>query len=79
MQTTVAQKARLLILVPLLLIGAARPTVSAEASCCGPITVRGRQLLSVLDGMNVESLWLAHEHTMLLNFFDYLKRRIPAK
>jgi len=43
-------------------IGAIRPTVSAEPSCCGPITAKGQQLLSVLNGMNVESLWLAHEH-----------------
>jgi len=41
--------------------GAMRPARSTEL-CCGPITERGRRLLSVLDGMNVESLWLAHEH-----------------
>jgi len=35
---------------------------SAEAPCCGPITPEGRKLVAVLDGMNVESLWLAHEH-----------------
>jgi hypothetical protein len=39
-----------------------RPASSAEPSCCGPITDQGRRLLSILDGMNVESLWLAHEH-----------------
>ena len=31
-------------------------------SCCGEITAAGRHLAGVLDGMNVESLWLAHEH-----------------
>ena len=40
-------------------VGAAR---AAEPSCCGPVTDQGRRLLAVLDGMNVETLWLAHEH-----------------
>jgi hypothetical protein len=31
-------------------------------SCCGEITAAGRRLAAILDGMNVESLWLAHEH-----------------
>ena len=62
MQTTLTPKARLLIFMLLLLVGTVRPTVSAEPSCCGPITTQGQRLLSVLDGMNVESLWLAHEH-----------------
>jgi hypothetical protein len=35
---------------------------AAETSCCGPISARGHRLLAVLDGMNVEALWLAHEH-----------------
>ncbi len=43
-------------------LGLSRPAQSIEPSCCGPITDQGRRLLSVLDGMNVESLWLAHEH-----------------
>jgi len=30
--------------------------------CCGPITAAGERLSDVLDSMNVESLWLAHEH-----------------
>lgn len=30
--------------------------------CCGPITPAGERLASTLDGMHVESLWLAHEH-----------------
>ena len=35
---------------------------AAEPSCCGPVSPDGRRLEAVLDGMNVESLWLAHEH-----------------
>jgi len=35
---------------------------AAEPSCCGPVSAGGSRLLGVLDGMNVESLWLAHEH-----------------
>ncbi len=34
----------------------------ADGSCCGPVTADGRRLLEILDGMNVEALWLAHEH-----------------
>jgi hypothetical protein len=30
--------------------------------CCGPITPAGERLAFALDGMNVESLWLAKEH-----------------
>ena len=37
-------------------------TALAEPSCCGPITPAGERLAAVLDGMNVESLWLAHQH-----------------
>lgn len=62
MPTTVPVKARLPILLLLASIGAVRPIASAEPSCCGPITTSGQRLLTVLDGMNVESLWLAHEH-----------------
>jgi hypothetical protein len=35
---------------------------AAEPSCCGPVSSEGRRLEAVLDGMNVDSLWLAHEH-----------------
>jgi hypothetical protein len=35
---------------------------AAEAPCCGPISAAGQRLEVVLDGMHVESLWLAHEH-----------------
>jgi hypothetical protein len=33
-----------------------------HAPCCGPITPAGERLATVLDGMDVESKWLAHEH-----------------
>ncbi|MCC6364299.1 MAG: hypothetical protein IT165_12300 [Bryobacterales bacterium] len=62
MQASGDLKIRLLMLLVLVAPGAVRPALSAEASCCGPISEQGRRLLSVLDGMNVESLWLAHEH-----------------
>lgn len=62
MQTTPTPNIRLLIVVLSVLLGAIRPAFSAEPSCCGPITEQGKRLLSVLDGMHVESLWLAHEH-----------------
>ncbi|HEY1541860.1 MAG TPA: hypothetical protein VGG01_05580 [Xanthobacteraceae bacterium] len=39
---------------------AATPAFGDEP-CCGPITAAGHKLTALLDGMNVESLWLAHE------------------
>lgn len=42
-----------------------RPGVVAAAAhepCCGPITAAGERLSLTLDGMNVEQLWLVHEH-----------------
>jgi hypothetical protein len=33
-----------------------------HAACCGPVTAAGDHLSDVLDSMNVESLWLVHEH-----------------
>jgi len=41
---------------------AASGRAAAEKSCCGPITAEGQRLLDVLDGTNVETLWLAHQH-----------------
>jgi hypothetical protein len=35
---------------------------SEQISCCGSITASGERLAATLDGMHVESLWLAHEH-----------------
>ena len=58
----------LLVLIALLAaIASARslrpiPAAPEHVACCGPITPAGASLESVLDGMNVESLWLAHEH-----------------
>jgi hypothetical protein len=53
----------------MLLAGLGAPvTVSHELRaaehlpCCGPITQAGERLDAVLDSMNVESLWLSHEH-----------------
>jgi hypothetical protein len=43
-----------------------RGTLAAQehehTPCCGPITPAGEQLAATLDGMDVESKWLAHEH-----------------
>jgi len=36
--------------------------IRAEPSCCGPIAPASYRLAAVLDGMEVESHWLAHEH-----------------
>jgi len=49
------------------LLFAASPPQRMEAaatheSCCGVITPAGDRLASTLDSMEVESLWLAHEH-----------------
>jgi hypothetical protein len=34
----------------------------AHQPCCGEITAAGQQLAAELDGMNVEALWIAHQH-----------------
>jgi hypothetical protein len=47
-----------LLLVPI----AATEGTAAEPPCCGPISAQGHRLEAVLDSMNVESLWLVHEH-----------------
>ncbi len=57
-----AARIRFPILVLCVALEGIRPVRPAEPSCCGPITDQGRRLLTVLDGMNVETLWLAHEH-----------------
>jgi hypothetical protein len=38
------------------------PAALEGTPCCGPITPRGAALAQFLDGLDVESLWLAHEH-----------------
>ena len=48
-----------------LLGSVARPMAAQEkphTPCCGTITPAGERLAATLDGMNVESLWLANEH-----------------
>jgi hypothetical protein len=42
--------------------GAQTSSEREHIPCCGPITPAGERLTSTLDGMSVESLWLAHEH-----------------
>jgi hypothetical protein len=54
-----------LVALSLLIFGFCLPGKQAagkEGPCCGSITPAGERLASVLDNMNVESLWLAHEH-----------------
>jgi hypothetical protein len=46
----------------LLLLGPGTAGTAAEPSCCGPISASGHRLEAVLDGMEVETLWQAHEH-----------------
>ncbi|MCC6389917.1 MAG: hypothetical protein IT167_04890 [Bryobacterales bacterium] len=62
MPATVSAKIRLLMILVLAAPGIVRRALCAEPSCCGPVSEQGSRLLSVLDGMNVESLWLAREH-----------------
>jgi hypothetical protein len=45
-----------------LLSASIQPGSASETSCCGAISPAGHRLESFLDGMNVESLWLASEH-----------------
>jgi hypothetical protein len=51
-----------LLLVLLLLLLAPGMHAAAHRPCCGEITSAGVQLASVLDGMNVEALWIANQH-----------------
>ena len=60
--TAVSSRIRHLFLVLSVVLGGLSPGFSAEPSCCGPITEPGKRLVTVLDGMNVEVLWLAKEH-----------------
>lgn len=57
---------RLLVVLGLAVMLAASPdTANARSEhepCCGPITPAGENLAATLDSMNVESLWLSHEH-----------------
>jgi hypothetical protein len=46
----------------ILLLSAKNVPASPHRPCCGEITAAGQRLSEFLDGMNVESLWIAHEH-----------------
>jgi hypothetical protein len=48
--------------IMLLVLTPAREGIADEPSCCGSISAAGHRLEAVLDGMDVESCWLAHEH-----------------
>jgi hypothetical protein len=37
-------------------------TARGDSSCCGPISAQGEKLAALLDGMDVENHWPAHEH-----------------
>ena len=55
----------MIILTMIILLPALLPQQSVladESFCCGRITPAGHRLAEMLDNMNVESLWLAHEH-----------------
>lgn len=65
---THSRRGHLLLLIALsyVMLTALLPRTFAGAPqhvpCCGLITPAGDRLAATLDGMNVESLWLAHEH-----------------
>jgi hypothetical protein len=40
----------------------APPLAAPHQACCGAITPEGSRLTDLIDSMNVEKLWLAHEH-----------------
>lgn len=46
----------------ILMLSAKDVPASPHRPCCGEITAAGQRLAELLDGMNVESLWIAHEH-----------------
>lgn len=39
-----------------------KSVAAVDGTCCGPITTAGQGLAALLDSMNVESHWIAHEH-----------------
>ncbi len=45
-----------------LLLAAHALYAASHQPCCGEITAAGQQLATVLDGMNVEALWIANQH-----------------
>jgi hypothetical protein len=46
----------------LILLGAQNASAQHKHPCCGQITPAGQRLAEQLDSLNVESLWLVHEH-----------------
>ena len=50
------------LLALVLLLVTPRSISAGETPCCGGVTSAGRRLAATLDGMRVESLWLANEH-----------------
>jgi hypothetical protein len=40
----------------------ARAAARNDGACCGPISAKGQELAALLDGMDVENHWPAHEH-----------------
>jgi hypothetical protein len=51
-----------LLLLLILLLPIDNAQAIPHQPCCGEITAGGQQLASVLDGMNVEALWIADQH-----------------
>lgn len=51
-----------LFLLLLFLLPAQGVRAASHRPCCGEITPAGDQLATVLDGMNVEALWIANQH-----------------
>jgi hypothetical protein len=49
-------------LLTCLATAAPRASAASDRPCCGPVNAAGRQLAIVLDHMNVEDHWPAHEH-----------------
>jgi hypothetical protein len=49
-------------LVAFLAIAASGVSAADDRPCCGPVTLSGWQLANMLDHMNVEEHWPAHEH-----------------
>jgi hypothetical protein len=59
---SITSRALVLSLVGLFLVLNSTKSIAADPPCCGPISAQGHRLEAVLDSMNVESLWLVHEH-----------------
>src|SRR5450755_2441309 len=51
-----------MLLLVLLLVPVQNMHAVPHQPCCGATTAAGQRLATVLDGMNVEALWIANEH-----------------